>query len=43
MSKSFLTEQNLSGQAREDFLAKARAIIRADDKEWIDKEVSYRA
>lgn len=40
LSKSYLTEAHLSGKDREDFIAKLREIIRQDDKEWVDKEVS---
>lgn len=41
LSKSFLTEQHLSGQAREDFLVKLEKTIRDAPKTWIDKEVSH--
>jgi hypothetical protein len=39
-SKSYLTEQYLSGEAREQFEQKLRGIIRDQKKTWIDEKVS---
>lgn len=38
LSLSYLTEQNLKGQEREDFLIKLRQHIADSEKEWIDKD-----
>lgn len=40
-SKSYLTEQYLSGEAREQFEQKLRSIIRDQKKTWIDEHVSH--
>jgi len=39
-SSSTASCQNRTSPRREDFIAKLREIIRQDDKEWVDKEVS---
>lgn len=39
-SKSYLTEQHLNGERREEFIRKIRDIVRQAPYEWIDKEVS---
>lgn len=40
LSKSYLTEQHLNGERREEFIKKIRGIVRQATHEWIDKEVS---
>jgi hypothetical protein len=39
-SKSFMTPTHLHGQARTDFEASLRKLIREADKEWVDQPVS---
>lgn len=39
-SKSFMTPTHLNGQARTDFEASLRKLIREADKEWVDQPVS---
>lgn len=38
LSKSYLTEQHLNGERREEFIKKIRGIVRQATHEWIDKE-----
>lgn len=40
-SKSYLTEQHLNGERREEFINKVKGIVSQAPHQWIDKEVSY--